>query len=97
MTVFIDVEVVYALSDNQVLKKLKVPTGATVVQAIQLSGIVNQFPDIDLSRNSLGIFSQFVQGNTILQPRDRIEIYRPLIIDPKEARRHRAKSRKIAS
>ncbi|MEK6735449.1 MAG: RnfH family protein [Pseudomonadota bacterium] len=97
MTVFIDVEVVYALSDNQVLKKLKVPAGATVVQAIQLSGIVNQFPDIDLSRNSLGIFSQFVQGNTILQPRDRIEIYRPLIIDPKEARRHRAKSRKIAS
>lgn len=96
MTVFIDVEVVYALSDNQVLKKLEVPVGTTVAHAIQQSGIIDQFPDIDLSRNSLGIFSQFVQSNTILQPRDRIEIYRPLIIDPKEARRHRAKSRKIA-
>lgn len=97
MTRFIDIEIVYALPDHQILKKLKVPVGTTVAHAIQLSGIIDPFPDIDLSRNQFGIFSQLVQGDTTLQSHDRIEIYRPLIIDPKEARRHRAKSREIAS
>lgn len=97
MTTFIDIEITYALPDHQILRKLKVPDSTTVAHAIQLSGIIDQFPDIDLSRHQLGIFSQLVQGDTILQSHDRIEIYRPLIIDPKEARRHRAKSREIAS
>lgn len=85
------VEVAYALPHTQILKKLNVPAGCTVKQALILSGILNQFPEIDLTRNKLGIFGKITQPNTFLQPYDRIEIYRPLIIDPKDARRIRAK------
>ncbi|SFE95288.1 RnfH family protein [Nitrosomonas sp. Nm166] len=85
------VEVVYALPHTQVFKKLNVSVGCTVEQALTYSGILAQFPEIDLAKNKLGIFGKFAQLNTLLQPYDRIEIYRPLIIDPKDARRMRAK------
>jgi len=85
------IEVAYALPHVQILKKLNVPTGCTVEQAVLLSGIMDQFPEIDLTKNKLGIFSRFTQPDTPLQPYDRIEIYRPLVIDPKDARRMRAK------
>jgi len=85
------IEVAYALPHVQILKKLNVPTGCTVEQAVILSGIMDQFPEIDLTKNKLGIFSRFTQPDTPLQPYDRIEIYRPLVIDPKDARRMRAK------
>lgn len=87
---YIDVEIVYALSAHQVLKKMQMPVGSTVEQAIYDSGILDEFPEIDLNKNRLGIFSQFAQPDTILQPCDRIEIYRSLLIDPKKARRLRA-------
>ena len=92
MTAFIEVEVTYAplQQDNQILKQLRVPTGSTVEQAIKLSKLLDEFPEIDLLKNKLGIFSKFTQRDTILQSKDRIEIYRPLLIDPKAARANRA-------
>ncbi len=93
MTALINIEVAYALPNRQILKQLRVPTGTTVEQAIILSKLTDEFPEIDLSKNKLGIFSKFTQRETIVQPQDRIEIYRPLIIDPKEARRIRAKTK----
>lgn len=96
MTAFIEIEVAYApLHPNgQILKQLRVPTGTTVEQAIKLSKLMDECPEIDLLKNKLGIFSKFTQRDTILRSNDRIEIYRPLKIDPKEARRIRAKAKK---
>jgi len=91
MTAFFQVEIVYALPHIQILEKLDVSAGCTVEQAIKCSGILDQFPEIDLTKNKLGIFGKFAQRDTSLHPYDRIAIYRPLIIDPKEARRIRAK------
>lgn len=87
----IKVEVVYALPDNQVMLQLSLPAGTTARQAVELSGIISLFPEIDLSQNKLGIFGKLVQSDTILRHLDRVEIYRPLIVDPKERRRKRAK------
>ncbi|HNP26358.1 MAG TPA: RnfH family protein [Nitrosomonas sp.] len=95
MTESIEVEIAYALPERQVLKKLQVPAGTNVEQAIHHSGIMHQFPEIDLNENRFGIFSKFVKREAVLQPRDRIEIYRPLTVDPKEARRLRVKNKKI--
>ncbi|PXW89618.1 hypothetical protein C8R34_10417 [Nitrosomonas sp. Nm84] len=91
------IEVVYALPHIQILKKLNVPTDCTVEQAIILSGILDQFADIDLTTSKLGIFGKMTQRGNRLQPHDRIEIYRPLVIDPKDARRIRAKTKRIQS
>ena len=85
------IEIAYALSHVQILKTLEVSSGCTAKEAIILSGIMDQFPEIDLTKNKIGIFSKFIQPDTLVQPKDRIEIYRPLIIDPKDARRLRAK------
>ncbi|MCB1948416.1 RnfH family protein [Nitrosomonas sp.] len=87
----IKVEIVYALTEHQYLMTLQVAAGSTVEQVIRLSDIMNQFPEIDLKKNRLGIFNKFVDLKTVLQAYDRIEIYRPLRIDPKEARRLRVK------
>lgn len=91
MTPFFQVEVVYALPQIQILERLDVSAGCTVEQAIKLSGILDQFPEINLTKNKFGIFGKFAYLETRLQPYDRVEIYRPLIIDPKEARRIRAR------
>lgn len=91
MTPPMQIEVVYALPHVQVLKKLDVPADCTVEQAIRCSGILDQFPEIDLAKSKLGIFGKLTQLQAMLELHDRIEIYRPLIIDPKEARRLRAK------
>lgn len=93
MTTNFPVEVAYALPHMQILQKLDVPVGCTIKQALILSGILDQFPEIDLTKNKLGIFGKFAQPHTLLQPYDRIEIYRPLVIDPKDARRTRAKTK----
>ena len=91
------VEVAYALPHIQILKKLSVSAGCTLKQALILSEVLNQFPEIDLTKNKLGIFGKITQPDTFLQPYDRIEIYRPLIIDPKDARRIRAKTKNTPS
>lgn len=86
----ITVEVVYALPDEQTLLKQQVAPGATVAEAIEASGILQKYPQIDLAANKLGIFGKLVKADAVLRDRDRIEIYRPLIADPKEVRRQRA-------
>lgn len=90
-TVMFPVEIAYALPGVQILKKITVTHGCTLHDAILISKIIDQFPEIDLAKQRVGIFGKFAQLNTPLQSHDRIEIYRPLIIDPKDARRQRAK------
>lgn len=90
MTSTIHVEVVYALPHLQIIKSIAIPDDCSVAQAIRYSGILEQFPEIDLTHNKLGIFGRFTNLGALLRHNDRIEIYRPLIIDPKEARRIRA-------
>lgn len=87
----IKVEVAYARPEKQHLLSLNVPAGSCAQQAIELSGILEQCPDIDLDVVKIGIWGKTTERNQKLKPRDRVEIYRPLKADPKEARRKRAK------
>lgn len=91
------VEVAYALPDRQKIISVTVDEGCTVLQAAQLSGITQQFPDIDLNTAKMGIFSKMVNDpNTqVVHAGERIEIYRPLLIDPKQARAERAAKAKL--
>lgn len=86
----IRVEVAYALREKQVLLALEVEEGTTVRQAIERSGITGRFPEIDVTRARVGIFGRPTRLDTRLKDGDRVEIYRPLIADPKQARRLRA-------
>jgi putative ubiquitin-RnfH superfamily antitoxin RatB of RatAB toxin-antitoxin module len=93
----ITVEVAYALPERQRILSVQVPAGTTALQAARLSGITREFPDIDLDAADMGVFSKNLDGKTlplpadyVLKPRDRVEIYRPLIADPKAARAQRA-------
>lgn len=87
----IAVEVAYATLEKQHLLTLNVPADCTVAQAIQRSGICDLCPEIDLQNQKLGVWGKLVKAEQVLNPRDRVEIYRPLKADPKEARRKRAK------
>jgi uncharacterized protein len=89
------VEVAYALPQQQLIIPVKVAEGATAEQAVQASGILKKFPEIDLAQNKLGIFGKLIKNDTVLRERDRVEIYRPLIADPKEVRRQRAAEGKV--
>lgn len=84
------VEVAYALPEKQVIIAIKVPARFNVKQVIEKSGIQKKIPSIDLSKNKVGIFGKKTTLDHLLSDRDRIEIYRPLILDPKEMRRKRA-------
>ena len=86
----ITVEVVYALPEKQYLRQVKLAQGGTVAQAIEASGLLELRSDIDLSKNKVGIFSRPVKLTDEVNEGDRVEIYRPLIADPKELRRQRA-------
>ncbi len=100
----ITVEVAYALPDQQKIIELLVEPGTTAFQAAERSGIVKVFPEIDLENAKMGIFGQSLGTKGLkppreheLQPGDRVEIYRPLIADPKEVRRKRAEKKKAES
>jgi putative ubiquitin-RnfH superfamily antitoxin RatB of RatAB toxin-antitoxin module len=93
----INVEVTYALPDRQMIVRLAVDAGATAAAAIEQSGIVDSFPEIAASNARIGVFGTLVKPDTILREGDRVEIYRPLIADPKEKRRKRAAQRKRGS
>lgn len=86
----ITVEVAYALPELQSVITIKVKQGATALQAILQSGILDQHTEINLNKLTVGIFGKHVKSNYILNAHDRLEIYRPLLINPKEARRLRA-------
>lgn len=88
----LEIEIVYALPDRQILHTLSVPKGSNVREAAAQSGLDRFFPDLDLNTAPLGIFGKQVKDNTLLNDGDRIEIYRPLLIDPKEARRKRVRN-----
>ncbi|ERK13852.1 MAG: RnfH family protein [Pantoea sp.] len=86
----ISVEVVYALPEKQYLRTVTLAEGATVEEAIKASGLLSLRKDIDLKSNKVGVYSRPVKLDDLLQDGDRVEIYRPLIADPKEMRRQRA-------
>lgn len=89
----IEVEVTYAAPDRQVVRTLRLPRGSRVEAAIRASGLLEEFPDIDLAANPVGVFGERVKLDTELRDGERVEIYRPLLADPKQARRRRAQSR----
>ena len=89
------VEVAYALPDQQVLIPLGVEQGATLEQAIIRSGVLEQFPAIDLAHSAVGVWGKAAKLDTPLRDGDRVEIYRPLIADPKAVRKQRAQQGKV--
>lgn len=91
----IRVEVVYALPAEQPILHVNLLEGATVEDVIRASGVLDAHPEIDLAKNKVGIFSKLVKLDETVRDRDRVEIYRPLIADPKEVRRKRAEEGKV--
>lgn len=87
----ISVEVAYASLTEQKILMLQVKEGTTINDAIYLSGILTVFPEIDLSRQKVGVFSKIKKLDEVVHDGERVEIYRPLVLDPKEARRRRDK------
>jgi len=86
----IKVEVAYAKSREQALLEIEAETGITVRDAIERSGILQRFPEIDLAVNKVGVYGKAAKLDRVLASGDRVEIYRPLIADPKTARKRRA-------
>lgn len=86
----IQVEVAYAREKAQALLAVRGPSSLTVIDAIQRSGILDRFPEIDLAVNKVGVFGKVTPLDQGLQEGDRVEIYAPLIADPKQARKERA-------
>lgn len=90
----LSIEIVYALPQKQELVSLRLPAGSTVQQAIEASGLMQKHPEIDLARNKVGVFGKLARLDTPLRAQDRVEIYRPLVADPKEVRKKRAEEGK---
>lgn len=88
------IEVAYALPEEQLILEVEVPADSTVEHAIKRSGILERYPQIDLESDKVGIFGKMCKLNASLKNKDRIEIYRPLIADPKESRRQKAEMEK---
>ncbi|MGB4673503.1 MAG: RnfH family protein [Azovibrio sp.] len=91
----LQVEVIYALPDKQERVPLRLPAGSTLQQALEASGLLEKYPAIDLEKNKFGIFAKLSRLDTVLRDRDRVEIYRPLIADPREVRKQRAAEGKV--
>jgi putative ubiquitin-RnfH superfamily antitoxin RatB of RatAB toxin-antitoxin module len=91
----IPVEVAYALPERQVIVVVDVAAGATLEEAVRASGILEQYPDIDLTKNKVGVFGKLGEPGDPLHAGDRVEIYRPLIADPKQVRKQRAAEGKV--
>ena len=86
----ISVEVAYGIPERQAVLRVELPAGSTVAEAIERSGMRAQFPGLVVDPAVVGIFSRKVSMEQVLREGDRVEIYRPLIADPKEVRRQRA-------
>ena len=93
-TKHITVEVAYATPDKQMIIGIEVPEGTMLSEAIQLSNIVAEFPEIDLETAKTGVFGKMAKADKVLRDKDRVEIYRKLIADPKESRRQQAEMQK---
>ena len=94
MAEHIKIEVAYALPDNHSLLTIDIAVGTTIEDAIKQSGILERHPEIDLAENKVGIWSRMGKLKEPVRDGDRIEIYRPLIADPKEVRKRRAERAK---
>lgn len=90
MADMMQVAVSYASPARVFLETLTVASGTTIEQAIHASGVLAAFPEIDLAAQPVGVFSKKKPLDAVLQPDDRVEIYRPLLADPKDSRRRRA-------
>lgn len=84
------ISVVYALPEGQVVRELELPEGATAAAALHKSGLLQEFPGIDPAVTPIGIYGNVISGETVLEPGDRVEIYRPLKAEPKTTRRLRS-------
>ncbi len=91
---YINIEVAYALPDEQWIVPLRVAEGTTLEQAVHASGLPEKRPEINLTAQKVGIYGKAAKLDTVLRAGDRVEIYRPLIADPKEVRRLRAEAGK---
>ena len=91
------VEVIYALADEQFLAQVELAEGATVRDAVLASGVAEKFEQVEVDETAVGIYGVRVSYTDNLQDGDRVELYRPLLIDPMEARRARAKSQAMRS
>ena len=89
----ITVQVCYAMPDSTFMRSLSVPVGTTIGQAVTQSGLQQAIPGINLAINLVGIYGKRKPLDTVLHEHDRVEVYRPLLADPKEARRRRASSK----
>lgn len=91
----IQVEVAYARPDKQEIVPVQVPEGTTALEAAKLSGIADSFPEIDVDATDMGVFGKVIKDPAAhkLRDGDRVELYRPLRIDPKQARLNRAKKK----
>ena len=90
------IEICYALADRQELVSVELPEGSTAMQAVEASGLLQKYPEIEAGGlNKLGVFAKLVKADAVLRDRDRVEIYRPLIADPKEVRRQKAAEGKV--
>jgi hypothetical protein len=95
MSELLNVEVCYALPERAELVRLRLPAGSTLQQALEASGLLAKYPEIDLRKNKFGIYAKLSKPDAVLRDRDRVEIYRPLIADPKEVRKQRAAEGKV--
>jgi putative ubiquitin-RnfH superfamily antitoxin RatB of RatAB toxin-antitoxin module len=86
----VQIVVVYATPQDEFLHPMRVAPGTTIGQAIEGSGVLSRFPEINLVTQPVGIYGKKKTLDTVLRERDRIEIYRPLLADPKDSRRKRA-------
>jgi len=89
------IEIAYAKPARQELIELKLPLGSTIGQAIEASGLLARYPEIDLAKTKVGVYGKLAKLDTALRDKDRVEIYRPLIADPKEVRKQRAAEGKV--
>ena len=95
MTTLIQVEVVYGRQDRQKVVSVKLNEGATLSEAVERSGLLAEFPEIDLASNKLDIWNKLAKADAVVRDKDRVEIYRALIADPKEVRKQRAAEGKV--
>ena len=95
MTDSIHVEIVYAKPSRQELIELKLPQGSTIQQAVEASWLLQRYPEIELGKAKVGIYGKLAKLDTALRDKDRVEVYRPLIADPKEVRKQRAAEGKV--
>ena len=86
----VQIYVCYATAREEFLRPMTVAPGTTIGQAIEMSGVLEAYPDINLASQPVGIYARKKSLDTVLRERDRIEIYRPLVADPKDSRRKRA-------